>query len=68
MPNLYLGRFNYKGEIFTFYRYAPSKMQAKEFMIRAMAEKLGVKPAPLRNYFFGLQDNFLLKRVEKEEK
>ncbi len=66
MPNLYLGRFNYKGEIFTFYRYASSKAQAKQFMIKAMADKLGVKPASLRIYFFGLQDNFILKKMEKE--
>ncbi len=66
MQGLYLGRFNYKGEISTFYRYASSKAQAKQIMIKAMADKLGVKPASLRIYFFGLQDNFILIKMEKE--
>ncbi|MHA1942746.1 MAG: hypothetical protein ACW97P_13675 [Candidatus Hodarchaeales archaeon] len=67
MKPLYLGRFNYKGEIHTLYRHAPTRLQAKEFMTIALAEKLGISPAPLRYYFLGLQDNFSIKKIEKEE-
>ena len=66
MKSLYQGNFNYKGEIFTFYRHAINKFVAKQYMIVELAEILGISPAPLRNYFFGLQDNFSIKGVEKE--
>ena len=59
----YIGKFNYKGEIHTLYRHGISRLQARNYMIKALAEKLGVQFHPLRNYFFGLQDNFSVEKI-----
>ena len=66
MKALYIGNFNYKGEIHTLYRHAHGEEQAKEYMIRALAKKLGVIPAPLRSYFYG-RNNFHINGFSKEK-
>ena len=67
MKPLYVGNYNYKGEIHTFYRHAVSRVQAKEFMIEALADKLNINPTALRRFFFGQQDNFSVKEHKKGE-
>ena len=64
MKSLYIGDFNLRGEIHTFYRYGVSKEQAKAYMINALAEKLGLNPRSLKYYFWGAQDNFSVKKTE----
>jgi hypothetical protein len=58
MKKLYFGSFNYKGELHRYYRFAIGSGQAKQFMLRALADKIGVSFLSLRNYFSGKEDNF----------
>lgn len=47
----YKGTFNWHGERHTLYSHAASEAQAKNFMIRQLAKKLGSATGPLYNYF-----------------
>jgi hypothetical protein len=66
MKTLFVGNFNYKGEIHLLYTNASHKDLAKQFMIIRLAEKLGINPAPLRAYFSGSQDNFHINEYDRK--
>jgi len=59
----YKGTFNWHGENHTLYTHAASESQAKNFMIRQLAKKLGSATGPLYNYFNNKGNSW---KVEKD--
>lgn len=51
MKKLWKGTYNYHGELHTLYRRATIQLVAEELLIRALAQKLSVRPAFLKVYF-----------------
>lgn len=57
------GKFNWHGEVKTYYRHATSEAQAKVRLLNAMARELGVATHSLYPVYDGSVDNFSIKEV-----
>jgi len=60
--DLYIGYFNFKGQLFIERAYAFSEKQAKMLLVRRIAKKLSRDPMPLFCEFNGQKDNFSVKK------
>jgi len=59
---LYLGQFNWYGEIFKVWKHAPNANKAYFLMIKELNQKIEVSAHRLRQYFNGDQDNYRIER------
>ena len=60
--NIYKGTFNWYGEIHKFYTSAISPQQARNFMLKRLADELGMEPGGVKAYFNGKIDNWKVAR------
>ena len=60
--DLYKGTFNWHGEIHKLFTTATSPQQARNFMMKRLADELGMKPGGVRAYFDGKIDNWKVVR------
>lgn len=56
--SVWKGMFNYNRELYVLYCYAYSKRQAWVALCRRLADKHGVKPQTVMNFFNGTKDNY----------
>ena len=66
---LYLGQFNWYGEVFNVWRHAPNVNKAYFLMIKELGRKIGMSEYRLRQYFDGSRDNYRIeeRRAKKGE-
>jgi hypothetical protein len=56
-------QFNWHYEIYTFYKYAHSKKQAKRLCWDELSTRLGLSKRAVQMYFDGSKDNVSIKEV-----
>lgn len=57
------GKFNWHGEVLTYYRHAHSKAEAKTLMLNEMSKVVDKPLGVLCNLYNGTQANFDMRRI-----
>lgn len=57
---LFEGHFNWCGQIFKVYCYAPNSIRAFRLLTRQVAKKVRYECYPVRQYFNGTSDNYTI--------
>lgn len=63
---LWMGEYNWHGEVHTLWTHAPKKSKAHSNFIGRLARKLGRTRTCISNHFLGDRDNFKITKKEKE--
>ncbi len=63
LKHKYRIRFNWHYELYTFYKHAASKEQAKKLCMDELTKRLGLPKSHVGKYFDGTKDNVDIREV-----